>query len=141
MPTIGSKKFNWVRTLSARENINAWREKRKAIRQDFESQTAAATSRLNSVWYSQAKGAADLGIEIAIARVKRETAAMQAEREAAAAKGENNIPSSRESIFSFDSKMTLGSGTTIDIQSGTMTMKDGTQIDLKTGIKKVNIVT
>lgn len=141
MATIGSKKFNFVRTLSARENINAWREKRKTIRQDFESRTAAASASLSNVWSSQAKGAADLGIATAIARVQKQIETDKAKQAAAAAKDNNNIPSTKESIFSLDSKMTLGSGATIDIKNGTMTLKDGTEIDLKTGHKTtVNVV-
>lgn len=141
MVAIGSKKFNWVRTLSARENVNLWREKRKSMRQDFEARTADANSRLSSALYGQSKGITDLGIQTAIARVQKEIKATQAEQAAAAAKSENNIPSSRDSIFSIDSKMTLGSGATIDMGSGTITLKDGTEIDLKTGYKKLNLVT
>jgi hypothetical protein len=139
MPSIQAKKFQWVRPLTARESVEAWRGKRKTMREDFESRTGAAQASFNTVWSNQSAGVADLGIKKALARIQAEIKAKAAEK--AAASSVNELPKSRNSVFSVDSSATLDGGSKIDLKAGTLTLPNGTVVDLATGVKKLNIVT
>jgi hypothetical protein len=139
MPSIQAKKFKWVRTLTARESVDAWREKRKSMRDEFETRTSAARASFDTAWANQSSGIAELGIRKALARIQAETKAKQAEK--ASANSANELPKSRNSVFSVDSTTTLAGGSKIDMKAGTLTLSDGTVIDLSTGVKKIDIIT
>ena len=139
MTTVTPKKFKWVRTLSARENVNMWREKRKSMREDFESRNAAARSSFGNAWANQVSGAAELGAQAALKRIQDEATA-KADKLAAERAGDITIPSTKNSVFSVDSAPTMAGGSKVDLDLGTLTLPDGTVIDVKTGIKKVSVV-
>ena len=139
MPSIQAKKFQWVRALTARESVEAWRDKRKTMREDFESRTGTAQASFNTVWSNQSAGVADLGIKKALARIQAEVKAKAAEK--AAASSAHELPKPRNSVFSVDSRATLDGGSRIDLKAGTLTLPNGTVVDLATGVKKINVVT
>jgi hypothetical protein len=69
------KRFNWMRSPSAWDQLQAWQERRKAMRADFESASSTAASAFGSALTSQASGLADLAGQAALDRVKAATTA------------------------------------------------------------------
>ena len=70
MPAVLSKKFYWLPKPSPWQDAQAWREKRRAMSEDFRNN---ATNLANSVANAQANqiaGAAELTAKIAAARVQ-----------------------------------------------------------------------
>lgn len=142
MAGVQPKKFGWVRTLSARENVTAWREKRKAMREEFENRQSAARNAFANAWSAKIDGAAELTVEMLAKRTQKELLAKAEqiqERAKYATEIETTKADTKDSIFAANGTGQLGSGTKIDLNSGTLTLSDGTVIDVKTGVKKVNI--
>jgi len=142
MAAIQSKKFGWVRTLTARESVAAWTEKRKAMWQDFEQKQTAANNAFTNAWSAQIDGTGTIIGQIALDRVIAEGKAKSAAN-AEAAKLATDIDSRKadiqDSMFSGSSSGQLDSRTKIDLDAGTITLSNGTVIDAKTGAKKINI--
>jgi hypothetical protein len=142
MAAIG-KKFGWVRTLSARESVAAWKEKRKVMRQEFEEKQTAANNAFTNAWTAKIDGMGSIVGQIALERVIAEGKA-KAAKNAEIAKLATDVDANKadidDSIFSGSTSGQLDSGTKIDMNAGTITLSNGTVIDAKTGAKKINIV-
>lgn len=142
MAAIGSGKNRYFRVLSARENIEAWRARRKVMREDFEQRQTAANSAFSAAMSSTVDAGSTRAAKLAIARMqaelkaKQEQAAKQASRDAIDAYRVDR----KDSKFSEKSSATFDSGTSIDLGSGRMTLSNGTVIDIKTGAR-VNVTT
>ena len=142
MAAIESRKFGWVRTATARENMTAWNEKRKAMREEFESRQAAANAAFSTAMTSNADAGSTRAANLAIARMqaeakaKQEAALKQASRDAI----DTSRVDRKDSQFSGNSRGTLDSGTSIDLSSGRITLSNGVTIDMKTGAR-VNFTT
>lgn len=138
MAAIQTRRFNFVRTLTARESIEAWRAKRKSIREDFEATQQAAVNALSGALSNNITAAGDLAAKAALKRVQTEI--NKKIEELRAAKDENIIPPSRNSVFSVTSQTTLDGGSRIDLDANTLTLPNGTVVDLTTGLKKVDVI-
>jgi len=143
MAAISGKKFGWSRTMTARESVTAWTQKRKVMRQEFEEKQSAANNAFTNAWMAKIDGSGSIAGQIALARIiaegKAKTAA-NAEAAKLATEIDSNKADIRDSLFSGNSTGQLDSGTKIDLDAGTITLSDGTVIDSKTGAKKINFV-
>jgi hypothetical protein len=70
MPAIQAKKFNWIRKLSAWEEAQAWRAKRRAMVEDFETNNAMLANAYSTAQANLISGSATLAIEAATARIQ-----------------------------------------------------------------------
>jgi len=77
MAVTGFKSFNWVRTPSAWESIQTWREKRRAAAEDFTSISSAAANAFANAHVSLGSGMAEIAAKIGNARVQAAVAAKQ----------------------------------------------------------------
>jgi hypothetical protein len=68
MPVIGQKRNKFFRTLTAREQAEVFRERRKAARERFESLSAAADSAFGAALSNQIAGRAEIIARIAAKR-------------------------------------------------------------------------
>lgn len=66
---ITTKRFNWVQQASAWKQAEAWRERRKLMRQDFDTAASFASTGLINVWSNQITGSANLAAEAALKRL------------------------------------------------------------------------
>jgi hypothetical protein len=134
-------RYTAYRQMSSWEATKAWSAKRKQLRQDFEQRQAAAGDAFNTAWTSQSSGAANIAVQMSIARMKEELVAKaeKAKNTTTYDTGGNLIPSTKNSTFSVTGSTRLDGGTQIDMNSNTMTLSNGTQIDIKTGLKKVSV--
>lgn len=67
---ISIRRFNWVRSQTAWESIQSWRDKRSAMVADFQQ---AASSFSNSVWSAQSNlsdGLAKIAAQTAATRIQ-----------------------------------------------------------------------
>lgn len=133
------KKMNWTRTASAYQSMTAWREKRKAAQQTFEANAAIVNSALSAAWADQSFAMGELAARQALKRIGEEAKVRQDQLAATRSAENNQIPASKNSVFSTTDSTTLDGGSRIDLAGNTLTLSDGTVIDLKTGIKKVNV--
>ena len=133
------KKMNWTRTMSAYQSMTAWREKRKAAQEEFEFKMSAINSTLTAAWDDQSYAAGELAAKQAVKRLSEEAKVKQEKLAATRSTEDNEIPASKNSVFSSNSSTTLDGGSRIDLASNTLTLSNGTVIDLKTGIKRVNV--
>jgi hypothetical protein len=67
------KRFNWTRSPSAWEQLQAWQERRKALRADFEAASSTAASAFGSAVSNQISGLAELAGQSALSRVTAAT--------------------------------------------------------------------
>ena len=142
MAAIQSRKFGWVRTATARENMTAWNEKRKAMREEFESKQSAARDAFASAWSTQISDSGTIYGQIALKRIQAEIQEKLARNQELAqyeTKVETSKADTKDSIFANSATGELDSGTKINLSSDTLTLSDGTVIDIKTGVKKVNL--
>jgi len=134
-------RYTAYRTMTPWEATQAWTAKRKAMRQEFESRVAAASSAFTDAWTSQSSGSANYAVQASIIRMQAE--AKQKAADAANAPdydtGGNIIPSTINSTFSVTNTTRLDSGSEINLDAGTMTLANGTVIDLNTGLKKIDV--
>ena len=63
-----TRQFNWVRSATAWEQAQAWRERRAAMRGDFENLNAAAAERFLTAQTNLTTGMASLAAQASIAR-------------------------------------------------------------------------
>jgi hypothetical protein len=114
------------------------RYRMRAANETAAANVEAVTSKLNDAAINQAQGLANIAAQRALDRINAET---KAKAKATSASTDDIVISApKNSVFSIDSKTTLGGGSKIDLKSNTLTLPDGTVIDLKTGLKKVNVV-
>jgi hypothetical protein len=76
---IQSKKFGWYRMQPLWKQNEAWRERRTAMRQSFESINSTASSNLATAQINLTTGLASLSAQASIDRTQSETAAKKAQ--------------------------------------------------------------
>jgi hypothetical protein len=137
MAAVGNGKSGYFRAMTARENVEAWRAKRKVMREDFEVRQAAANTAFTSAITSNVDAGFQRAANLALARIQAETRSKQAEAANQASK--DAIDPSRvdlkDSEFSRNSRATFDSGTSIDLDSDQITLSNGVTIDIKTGAR------
>lgn len=137
MAAIGKGKNKYFRAMTARENLEAWRAKRKVMREDFEVRQSMANSAMTNAIYSTVDANSTRAANLALARIqaetksKQEAAAKQASRDAI----DTYRVDRKDSQFSESARGTLDSGTSIDMKSGHITLSNGVTIDMKTGAR------
>ena len=70
MTSIEPKRFNWLPTPSAWEEAQVWRERRRAMADQFESQATTFTSSFVTTLTNQINGYANLAAKAALSRIK-----------------------------------------------------------------------
>lgn len=156
MAGIQSKRFSFVRQQSYWEQLQARRERSKAMREQAEAASSQLSSVVQTATGDQTIGAAELAAKMAAKRIADAADAERAKARKEAAAKEISIWRNKEppqSVNAGDTTIdlsggtvTLSDGTMIDIKTGKppgnyLKLADGTQIDLKTGHKVINIVT
>jgi hypothetical protein len=76
---IQTKKFGWYRLQPLWKQNEAWRDRRAAMRQSFESINSTASSKLATAQINLTTGLATLSAQASINRTQSETAAKQAQ--------------------------------------------------------------
>jgi uncharacterized protein (DUF2461 family) len=132
------KKMNWVRTPSAHQSMTAWREKRKAFQEKYETNMQNVVASLQTAWTDVGYNIGETAANKALARIQAEARAKQEKAAAAAAAEANRVEAPKQSAFSYNDSVTVSGGAQINLSANTITHSDGTVIDLKTGIK-VNV--
>ncbi|HKA70680.1 MAG TPA: hypothetical protein VKE26_02690 [Xanthobacteraceae bacterium] len=79
MTGIYAKKFNWLPQPSAWQQSQAWREKRQAMIQDFQSKTDAFASAFGTAMANQIDGQAQLTTQIVMSRLQAQAKAKSAQ--------------------------------------------------------------
>jgi uncharacterized protein (DUF2461 family) len=138
MAGYGVKKMNWVRTPSAHQSMTAWREKRKAFQEKYETNMQNVVASLQTAWTDVGYNIGETAANKALARIQAEARAKQEKAAAAAAAEANRVEAPKQSAFSYNDSVTVSGGAQINLSANTITHSDGTVIDLKTGIK-VNV--
>jgi uncharacterized protein (DUF2461 family) len=138
MAGYGVKKMNWVRTPSAYQSMTAWREKRKAFQEKYETNMQNVVASLQTAWTDVGYNIGETAANKALARIQAEARAKQEKAAAAAAAEANRVEAPKQSAFSYNDSVTVSGGAQINLSANTITHSDGTVIDLKTGIK-VNV--
>src|SRR5262245_47145751 len=75
MTGIYARKFNWLPRPSAWQQSQAWREKRQAMIQDFQSKTDAFSSGFGAAMSNQISGQAQLTTQIVMSRLQAQAKA------------------------------------------------------------------
>lgn len=127
------KRMNWGREMSAYESMQAWREKRQAAQEKFETNVAATLSSLQSVWENRTFMLGELAANQALKRIEEETKAAQERALALKASEEIVIDPPKRSSFAYNDTVTLSGGAKINLAANTITHTDGTVVDLITG--------
>ena len=70
--------FNWLRTPTFLESADAWRARRQAARESFESTSSAALSALKSIGSDLATGMSSIAASTAVKRIQDEQKAKAA---------------------------------------------------------------
>lgn len=138
MAGYGVKKMNWVRTPSAHQSMTAWREKRKAFQEKYETNMQNVVASLQTAWTDVGYNIGEIAANKALSRIQAEAKAKQEKAAAAAAAEANRVEAPKQSAFSYNDSVTVSGGAQINLSANTITHSDGTVIDLKTGIK-VNV--
>ena len=73
------QRFNWVRTPTFSESAEAWRARRQAARESFESTTSAIQSAFQSIGSDFASGMATIAAQAAVKRLQDAANAKSAE--------------------------------------------------------------
>ena len=63
------KRFNWTRSATGWQQFQAWQERRRAMREDFDAVNAAARNSFTAAWSGQISGATELAAQAAQDRV------------------------------------------------------------------------
>jgi hypothetical protein len=69
MTSIYAKKFNWLPTPTAFQQAQAWRQKRRAMMNDFQTKMSAFTETYSKAIADQIDGSAELVVKTAIDRL------------------------------------------------------------------------
>jgi hypothetical protein len=75
MPNVQWRKLNWVSTQSAWKEAQAWRAKRQAQLEFFESQSAEALNGIATAQTNEIAGAVTITMQIAVDRVQTQAQA------------------------------------------------------------------
>jgi hypothetical protein len=75
MPAIQSKKFYWIAKRSAWQEAQAWREKRRAMAEEFQTNATALANSLGAAQANQIAGFANNAIQAGVARIQAATKA------------------------------------------------------------------
>jgi hypothetical protein len=70
MPAVQSKKFYWIPKRSAWQEAQAWRQKRRAMAEEFQTNATALANSLGAAQASQIAGFANNAIQAGVARVE-----------------------------------------------------------------------
>lgn len=135
MAGYGIKKMNWVQTPSAHQSMTAWREKRKAFQEKYETNMQNVVASLQTAWTDVGYNIGEIAANKALTRIQAEAKAKQEKAAAAAAAEANRVEAPKQSAFSYNDTVTVSGGAQINLSASTITHSDGTVIDLKTGIK------
>ena len=73
------KTIKWVRTPSFKESAEAWRARRQAARENFETTTSAALSAFKSISSDLATGMSSIAASAAVKRIQDDAKAKAAE--------------------------------------------------------------
>ena len=74
MAGIQLKKMNWFSKTSAWKTAEAWREKRRAMSEQFQSEASVASSAFTSAWSNNISGQGTITAEAALKRIQTATA-------------------------------------------------------------------
>lgn len=74
MAGVGIKSFNWIRSPSAWERSQAWRERQAELRSNFESASGAANSKFFGASLDQMTGLGAIAATSASRRIRAEAA-------------------------------------------------------------------
>jgi hypothetical protein len=75
---IQTKRLNWSAKPSAWEQVQSWKEKRAAMREQFAAASAAAGAGFAAAWTNQITGLGELAAQQANARMQAESGARAA---------------------------------------------------------------
>jgi hypothetical protein len=70
MPAVQSKKFNWIAKRSAWQENQAWRLKRRAMAEEFQTNATALANSLGAAQANQIAGFANNAIQAGVARIQ-----------------------------------------------------------------------
>jgi hypothetical protein len=70
MPAVQSKKFYWIPKRSAWQEAQAWRQKRRAMAEEFQTNATALANSLGAAQASHIAGFANNAIQAGVARVE-----------------------------------------------------------------------
>jgi hypothetical protein len=70
MPAIQSKKFYWLAKRSAWQETQAWRQKRRAMVEEFQTNATALANSLGAAQANQIAGVANNAIQAGVARIQ-----------------------------------------------------------------------
>ena len=73
IPSI--RRFNWVRSPSAWQSAQGWRERQQAARENFEATNSGASSAFASAATAFVSGMGDITTQVAIKRIQAERTA------------------------------------------------------------------
>jgi len=138
MPMINGRFYSAFGHYSAYVSAVIQRYRMREANDRAAANVEALTSNLSDAVINQTQGLSDIAAQRALDRINAEAKAKAAK--ASASSSDTVIPSTKNSVFSVDTKTTLSGGAKIDLKSNTLTLPDGTIYDLTTGLKKVNLV-
>lgn len=122
-----------LRPLTNWETMQSWRMSRSEAIKQYANESESARNALATAWTNNIAGITTLATQAALQRVQTQTKAkidtILKTTEEASAELNKKLPS----------KVTLDSGSKVDIASGTLTLSNGTIIDVKTGLKKAKV--
>ena len=70
MTLVQTKKFNWLPTPTAWEDAQAWRERRRAMMEQFEVDAVYTATSLSTTMADQIDGMAEIAARVAVKRVQ-----------------------------------------------------------------------
>jgi len=73
-PSVGVRRIKWMQPIPMWKRAEAWRARRKAMREEFETINAKVTGVIVNSQPSQSMGLAELAIKSRIASVQKEAA-------------------------------------------------------------------
>jgi hypothetical protein len=85
------KKLNWFSTPTAWEQAQVWREKRAAMRQQFEAAQSAAINGFGTAWSNEITGLGDLVVQQVQARLQADAKAKAAAAQAKLAATQSSL--------------------------------------------------
>jgi hypothetical protein len=75
MSNVQWRKLNWVSTPGAWQEAQAWREKRRAQAEFFESHTSEVLTRVANAQTSQIDGSVTIAFQVAVGRIQAQAKA------------------------------------------------------------------
>lgn len=70
MPAVQSKKFYWLAKRSAWQEAQAWRQKRRAMAEEFQTNAAALANSLGAAQANHIAGFANNAIQAGVSRIQ-----------------------------------------------------------------------